>query len=123
MGAQWGYSARLCYYPGEYEGLTYLLWRCTRRIGSQRLTTQVSFLLELPWLLAVSQVTFMADAANVHRVTEVTAGERLTLTLWFTLQPEHSEDTAVLRQLSPGALVPLLLPSLLCVFLCLNFSV
>jgi len=48
-----------------------------------------------------SMVTFMADAANVHRVTEVTAGERLTLTLWFTLQPEHSEDTAVLRQLSP----------------------
>ena len=45
----------------------------------------------------------MADAANVHRVTEVTAGERLTLTLWFTLRPEHSEDTAVLRQLQPGA--------------------
>ena len=50
-----------------------------------------------------TQVTFMADVANVHRVTEVTAGERLTLTLWFTLQPQHSEDTAVLRQMAPGA--------------------
>lgn len=49
---------------------------------------------------AGTMVAFMADVSNVHRVTPVTEGERITLTLWFTLQPEHCEDTVVLRQLT-----------------------
>ena len=48
-------------------------------------------------------MTFLADDSNIHRVTRVESGERLTLTLWFTLQPqEHSEDAFVLRQLQPS---------------------
>jgi hypothetical protein len=46
-----------------------------------------------------SMVAFLADESNTHRVSEVTHGERLTLTLWFTLLPEHSEDAKVLRLL------------------------
>lgn len=48
-----------------------------------------------------SMVAFMSDDSNVHRVTPVTKGERITLTLWFTLQPDHCEDTLVLRQFHP----------------------
>lgn len=47
-----------------------------------------------------SMVTFLADESNTHRVTEVEHGERLTLTLWFTLLPEHSEDVKVLQLLA-----------------------
>lgn len=35
----------------------------------------------------------------MHRVTEVGHGERLTLTLWFTLLPAFSEDVKVLQLL------------------------
>lgn len=45
------------------------------------------------------QVTFLADDSNTHRVTQVLHGERLTLTLWFTLLPMHSEDVKVLQLL------------------------
>jgi hypothetical protein len=54
------------------------------------------------------QVTFLADESNTHRVTRVLHGERLTLTLWFTLLPMHSEDVKVLQllpQSTNGALV------------------
>ena len=53
------------------------------------------------------QVTFLADESNTHRVTQVLHGERLTLTLWFTLLPMHSEDVKVLQllpQSTDGAL-------------------
>jgi hypothetical protein len=53
------------------------------------------------------QVTFLADESNTHRVTRVLHGERLTLTLWFTLLPMHSEDVKVLQllpQSTDGAL-------------------
>lgn len=46
------------------------------------------------------QVTFLADDSNIHRVTQVEHGERLTLTLWFTLLLEHSEDEKVLQLLA-----------------------
>jgi len=39
------------------------------------------------------------SASAVHRVTEVTAGERFTLTLWFTTRPDHDEDAKLLRAL------------------------
>jgi predicted 2-oxoglutarate/Fe(II)-dependent dioxygenase YbiX len=38
---------------------------------------------------------YTADDSNVHSVQEVTAGERSTLTIWFTLHPEHQEDKKV----------------------------
>lgn len=44
----------------------------------------------------------MADDSNVHRVTPVTEGERMTLTMWFTLEPAFCEDTVILRQLNSG---------------------
>ncbi len=50
-----------------------------------------------------TQVAFLADESNTHRVSEVTRGERLTLTLWFTLLPEHSEDAKVLQLLQQTA--------------------
>ncbi|WIA10351.1 hypothetical protein OEZ85_010543 [Tetradesmus obliquus] len=38
---------------------------------------------------------YTADASNVHQVEPVTAGERATLTMWFTLEQEHQEDKKV----------------------------
>jgi hypothetical protein len=42
---------------------------------------------------------YTADDSNVHSVQEVTAGERSTLTMWFTLDPEHQEDKKVAPKL------------------------
>jgi hypothetical protein len=38
---------------------------------------------------------YTADDSNVHQVEPVTAGERATLTMWFTLHQEHQEDAKV----------------------------
>jgi predicted 2-oxoglutarate/Fe(II)-dependent dioxygenase YbiX len=38
---------------------------------------------------------YTADESNVHQVEPVTAGERATLTMWFTLDQEHQEDQKV----------------------------
>jgi predicted 2-oxoglutarate/Fe(II)-dependent dioxygenase YbiX len=38
---------------------------------------------------------YTADDSSVHSVEAVTSGERCTLTMWFTLLPEHQEDTKV----------------------------
>eukprot|EP00878_Enallax_costatus_P047130 GHUV01057534.1.p1 GENE.GHUV01057534.1~~GHUV01057534.1.p1 ORF type:complete len:186 (+),score=50.88 GHUV01057534.1:180-737(+) len=40
-------------------------------------------------------LVYTADDRNVHRVEEVTAGERLTLTMWFTLDEAFQEDKKV----------------------------
>jgi predicted 2-oxoglutarate/Fe(II)-dependent dioxygenase YbiX len=40
---------------------------------------------------------YNADERNVHQVEPVTAGERATLTMWFTLDPDHQEDKKVRR--------------------------
>lgn len=44
---------------------------------------------------AGSLLVYTADDSNVHSVEEVTAGERSTLTMWFTLDPDHQEDPKV----------------------------
>lgn len=38
---------------------------------------------------------YTADESNTHSVEPVTAGERTTLTMWFTIDPEHNEDRKV----------------------------
>jgi predicted 2-oxoglutarate/Fe(II)-dependent dioxygenase YbiX len=40
-------------------------------------------------------LVYTADDSNIHSVEAVKAGERSTLTMWFTLLPEHQEDTKV----------------------------
>ncbi|KAL4431217.1 hypothetical protein ABPG75_006473 [Micractinium tetrahymenae] len=42
------------------------------------------------------------SAQDVHSITPVTAGERFTLTLWFTEDPAHCEDSRLLVQLAGG---------------------
>ncbi|XP_022724939.1 uncharacterized protein LOC111281460 isoform X1 [Durio zibethinus] len=49
-------------------------------------------------------VMYTADSRNTHSVDEVTDGERLTLTLWFSRDSSHDED---------AKLIPLLAESLL----------
>lgn len=44
---------------------------------------------------AGSLLVYTADDSNVHSVEEVTAGERSTLTMWFTWDPDHQEDPKV----------------------------
>ncbi|XP_062216259.1 uncharacterized protein LOC133916558 isoform X2 [Phragmites australis] len=45
-------------------------------------------------------VIYTADSCNVHCVDEVTEGERLTLTLWFTRDSAYDEDPKLLTFLS-----------------------
>jgi hypothetical protein len=45
-------------------------------------------------------VAFFSDGRNMHRVQEILSGERFTLTMWLTQQPEHREDDRVIRTLS-----------------------
>ncbi|KAJ1298048.1 hypothetical protein BS78_01G423900 [Paspalum vaginatum] len=49
-------------------------------------------------------VIYTADNRNVHRVNEVTDGERLTLTLWFTRDRAYDEDPKLLTFLSQTSL-------------------
>ncbi|KAG2494536.1 hypothetical protein HYH03_007303 [Edaphochlamys debaryana] len=44
-------------------------------------------------------VAYTADARNVHCVDRVAWGERVTLTMWLSLDPAAAEDTKVLEQL------------------------
>ncbi|TVU47785.1 hypothetical protein EJB05_07394, partial [Eragrostis curvula] len=49
-------------------------------------------------------VIYTADNRNVHCVDEVTEGERLTLTLWFTRDSAYDEDPKLLKFLSQTSL-------------------
>ncbi|KAL0539611.1 hypothetical protein IC582_023827 [Cucumis melo] len=49
-------------------------------------------------------VMYTADSDNVHSVDEITNGERLTLTLWFTRDSSHDEDAKLLSLLSQSPL-------------------
>ncbi|KAK4786256.1 hypothetical protein SAY86_002945 [Trapa natans] len=43
---------------------------------------------------------YTADSNNIHSVEEVTDGERLTLTLWFSRNSTHDEDMKLISRLS-----------------------
>ncbi|KAF6258955.1 hypothetical protein COO60DRAFT_1701108 [Scenedesmus sp. NREL 46B-D3] len=47
---------------------------------------------------------YTAGELNVHQVEPVTAGERATLTMWFSLDQAHQEDAKVLAALSSPAM-------------------
>ncbi|TXG57131.1 hypothetical protein EZV62_018444 [Acer yangbiense] len=50
--------------------------------------------------LAGDVVMYTADSLNIHSVDEVTDGERLTLTLWFSRDSSHDEDAKLISALS-----------------------
>ncbi|XP_021641297.2 uncharacterized protein LOC110636073 isoform X2 [Hevea brasiliensis] len=64
---------------------------------------------------------YTADSSNVHSVDEITEGERLTLTLWFSRDSTHDEDAKLISLLSenllcssnnvPGSKLPMLASS------------
>lgn len=45
-------------------------------------------------------VLYTADSRNIHCVDEITDGERLTLTLWFSRNSSHDEDAKLLSLLN-----------------------
>ncbi|XP_057495897.1 uncharacterized protein LOC130780901 isoform X1 [Actinidia eriantha] len=45
-------------------------------------------------------VMYTADSRNIHSVDEITDGERLTLTLWFSRDGSHDEDAKLISFLS-----------------------
>ncbi|KAL5763014.1 hypothetical protein ACOSP7_019278 [Xanthoceras sorbifolium] len=50
--------------------------------------------------LAGDVVMYTADSRNIHSVNEVTDGERLTLTIWFSRDSSHDEDAKLISALS-----------------------
>lgn len=50
--------------------------------------------------MAGDVLMYTADSRNIHSVDEVTGGERLTLTLWFSRDSSHDEDTKLIALLS-----------------------
>lgn len=65
--------------------------------------------------MAGDVVIYTADSTNIHSVDEITDGERLTLTLWFSRDASHDEDGKLVALLSqslshynvPGPCLPL----------------
>ncbi|XP_052206020.1 uncharacterized protein LOC127810528 isoform X2 [Diospyros lotus] len=54
--------------------------------------------------MAGDVVMYTADSRNIHSVDEITDGERLTLTLWFTRDGSHDEDSKLISFLSQSQL-------------------
>ncbi|KAL4638019.1 hypothetical protein ACB092_03G120900 [Castanea dentata] len=50
--------------------------------------------------LAGDVAIYTADSSNIHSVDEITDGERLTLTLWFSRDASHDEDAKLVSLLS-----------------------
>lgn len=50
--------------------------------------------------MAGDVIIYTADQRNIHSVDEITKGERITLTLWFTRDASHDEDARLLKSLS-----------------------
>ncbi|CAO2830077.1 unnamed protein product [Amaranthus hypochondriacus] len=68
--------------------------------------------------MAGDLVLYSADSRNVHCVDEITDGERLTLTLWFSRESSFDEDAKLLSLLDqsilynePVSCIPLPAPS------------
>ncbi|KAF8389678.1 hypothetical protein HHK36_024197 [Tetracentron sinense] len=49
-------------------------------------------------------VMYTADTRNIHSVDEITDGERITLTLWFSRDGSHDEDSKLISLLSQSLL-------------------
>ncbi|XP_059278662.1 uncharacterized protein LOC132032890 isoform X5 [Lycium ferocissimum] len=47
-------------------------------------------------------IMYTADDQNIHSVDEITEGERITLTLWFSRDASYDEDPKVISSLSPA---------------------
>ncbi|XP_019054962.1 PREDICTED: uncharacterized protein LOC104607266 isoform X2 [Nelumbo nucifera] len=54
--------------------------------------------------MAGDVVMYTADSQNIHSVDEITEGERLTLTLWFSRDSYHDEDVKLISLLSQNFL-------------------
>ncbi|KAL2248784.1 prolyl 3-hydroxylase 1 isoform X1 [Sesamum indicum] len=54
--------------------------------------------------LAGDVIIYTADNRNIHSVSEVSEGERITLTLWFSRDASHDEDAKLLASLSDCSL-------------------
>nr|XP_043626230.1 uncharacterized protein LOC122597730 isoform X1 [Erigeron canadensis] len=50
--------------------------------------------------MAGDALIYTADSRNIHSVEEITDGERLTLTLWFSRDKSHDEDIKLISFLS-----------------------
>ncbi|OIW18067.1 hypothetical protein TanjilG_19299 [Lupinus angustifolius] len=54
--------------------------------------------------MAGDAVMYTSDHRNIHSVDEITDGERLTLTLWFSRDDSHNEDVKLVSLLSQNLL-------------------
>ncbi|KAM3327728.1 putative protein isoform X1 [Capsicum galapagoense] len=54
--------------------------------------------------MAGDVIMYTADDRNIHSVDEITEGERITLTLWFSRDASHDEDCKLISSLSPALL-------------------
>ncbi|XP_059655290.1 uncharacterized protein LOC132302439 isoform X2 [Cornus florida] len=54
--------------------------------------------------MAGDALMYTADSRNIHSVDEITGGERLTLTLWFSRDGSHDEDAKLISFLSQSQL-------------------
>ncbi|KAL5721816.1 procollagen-proline 3-dioxygenase [Ranunculus cassubicifolius] len=52
--------------------------------------------------MAGDVLIYTADSRNVHSVDEITNGERLTLTLWFSKDSSYDEDAKLISLVSQG---------------------
>ncbi|XP_070019187.1 uncharacterized protein [Nicotiana sylvestris] len=54
--------------------------------------------------MAGDVIMYTADDQNIHSVDEITEGERITLTLWFSRDVSHDEDSKLISSLSRALL-------------------
>ncbi|KAK6802271.1 hypothetical protein RDI58_000051 [Solanum bulbocastanum] len=54
--------------------------------------------------MAGDVIMYTADDRNIHSVDEITEGERVTLTLWFSRDASYDEDPKLISSLSPDLL-------------------
>ncbi|XP_019234465.1 PREDICTED: uncharacterized protein LOC109214941 isoform X2 [Nicotiana attenuata] len=54
--------------------------------------------------MAGDVIMYTADDQNIHSVDEITEGERITLTLWFSRDASHDEDSKLISALSQALL-------------------
>lgn len=80
------------------ERTTPALWATTIK-NSQPVKVQSFPENELQTFFLQRVVAYSSGEENTHSVDPVTGGERITLALWFTADPDHSADKSLLPQL------------------------